>query len=146
MRVKVFLDPREREVRKVGGKQGEQNTADQGEVGEGAGVAGAGAVFAPEGVTAPMVADLDAGPVALDEGEPLRRGVRVGLGTGEVVAHFVAGAGGARHRAGAAHDDQGARVGEVDFERFNGEGVDPTGDDPAVAGIGEEKKGVWGWA
>ena len=53
-------------------QEGEQGTAEEGEVGEGVGVAGAGAVFAPEGVAAPMVADLDAGPVALDEGEPLR--------------------------------------------------------------------------
>jgi hypothetical protein len=146
MGVEAFLDLREREVRKVRGKQGEQGAADEGEVGEGAGVAGAGAVFAPEGVASPMVADLDAGPMALDEGEPLRRGVRVGLGAGQVVAHFVGGGGGALHRAGAAHDDQGARVGEVDGERFNREGVDPAGDDAAVAGIGEEKKGVWGWA
>ena len=90
-----FLDLREREVGKVCWKEGEQGTTDQGEVGEGAGVAGARAVFAPEGVAAPMVADLDTGPVALNEGEPLRGGVRVGLGAGQVVAHFFGGGGSA---------------------------------------------------
>ena len=95
MGVEEFLDLREREGGKVRWQEGEEGTADEGEVGEGVGVAGAGAVFAPEGVAAPMVADLDAGPVALDEGEPLRGGVGVGLGAGQVVAHFGGGGGSA---------------------------------------------------
>jgi len=109
-------------------------------------MAGAGAVFAPDCVAAPMVADLNARPVALDERQPLCRGLGGGLGAGQVVADFVGGDGGAQHRAGAAHDDQGARVGEVRRERFDRKGVDAAGDEAAVAGIGEEKKGVCAWA
>ena len=144
--MKALLDLREREVGEVVRQEGEEGAAQEGEIGEGVGVARAGAVFAPDGVAAPVVADLDAGPVALDEREPLGRGVRGGFGAGEVVTDFVGGDGGAFHRAGAAHHDQGARKGEVGRERFEREGVDAAGDDAAVAGIGEEKKGVCAWA
>lgn len=142
MGMKAFLDLWEREAGKVIGEEREQGATQEREVGERAGVAGPRAVFAPDGVAAPVVADLDAGPVALDEREPLRRGVRGGFGAGQVVADFGGGDGGALHRAGAAHDDQGARAGEVGRERFDGKGVDAAGDEAAVAGIGEEKKGV----
>ena len=142
--VEVFLDLREGEVGEVIGKKREEGTAQEGEIGEGVGVAGA--VLAPEGVAAPVVADLDARPVALDEREPLGWGVRVGLGAGQVVTDFFGGDGGAFDRAGAAHDDQGACVREVGGERFDREGVDPAGDEPAMAGIVAKKKGVSGRA
>ena len=146
MRVEAFLDLWEGKVREVIGEEREERTAQQGEIGEGVGVASAGAAFAADRVAAPVVADLDAGPVALDEREPLGRGVRGGFGAGEVVTDFVGGDGGAFHRAGAAHRDHGAGVGEVSGEGFDREGVDASGDDAAVAGIGEEKKGVDAWA
>ena len=144
--MKALLDVREGEVGEVVREKREERTAQEGEIGEETRMAGAGTVFAPDGVAAPMVADFNAGPVALDERQPLRRGVRGGFGAGEVVADFVGGDGGAFHRAGAAHHDQGARKGEVGRERFEREGVDAAGDDAAVAGIGEEKKGVCAWA
>lgn len=146
MRMKTFLDLREGEVGEVIREEDEEGVAQQREIGEGVGVARAGAVFAPDGVAAPVVADLDPGPVALDEGQPLRRGVRGGLGAGQVGADFVGGDGGALYRAGAAHHNQGARIRKVGGERFNREGVDAAGDDAAVAGIGEEKKGGCAWA
>lgn len=144
--VEALLDLRQGEVREVIREEGEEGAAHEGEIGEGVRVARARAVLAPDGVAAPVVADFDAGPVALDEREPLGRSVRGGLGAGEVIADFVGGDGGALHRAGAAHDDHGAGVGEVGGERFEREGVDASGDDAAVAGIGEEKKGVEVWA
>jgi len=146
MRVKALFDLREGEVGEVIGQEGEEGAAHEGEIGEGVGVTRARAVLAPEGVAAPVVADFDAGPVALDELQPLRRSVRGGLGTGEVVADFVGGDGGALYGAGAAHDDHGAGVGEVGGERFDREGVNATGDDATVAGLGEEKKGADAWA
>ena len=144
--VEALLDLRQGEVREVIREEGEEGAAHEGEIGEGVRVARARAVLAPDGVAAPVVADFDAGPVALDEREPLGRSVRGRLGAGEVIADFVGGDGGALHRAGAAHDDHGAGVGEVGGERFEREGVDASGDDAAVAGIGEEKKGVEVWA
>lgn len=142
MGMKALFDLRQGEVGEVIREEHEEGAAQEGEIGEGVGVAGAGTVLAPDSVAAPVVADFDAGPVALDEREPLGRGVRGGFGAGQVVADFVGGDGGALHRAGAAHDDQGARIGEVGGERFEREGVDATGDDAAVAGLGEEKKGA----
>jgi len=126
MGMKALLDLRQGEGGKVIRQQGEQGAAHEGKIGEGVGIARAGAVLAPNSVAAPVVADFDAGPVALDEREPLRRGVR----------------GGAFHCAGAAHDDHGAGVGKVGGERFEREGVEAAGDDAAVAGIGQEKKGA----
>ncbi len=146
MGVKALFDLREGEVGEVIWEEREECAAQQGEIGEGVGIAGAGAVFAPDRVAAPMVADLNTSPVALDERQPLRGGLGGGLGAGQVVADLVAGDGGALHRAGAAHGDQGARVGEVGRERFDRKGVDAAGDEAAVAGIGEEKKGVCAWA
>ena len=138
--VEALLDLREGEEREVIRQEGEEGAAHQGEIGKGVGVACAGAVLAPNSVAAPVVADFDAGPVALDEREPLGRSVRGRLGAGEVIADFVGGDGGALHCAGAAHDDHSAGVGEVSGERFEREGVDAAGDDAAVAGLGEEKK------
>ncbi len=140
--VEALLDLQEAEVREVIRQEGEEGAAHEGEISEGVRVARARAVLAPDGVAAPVVADFDAGPVALDEREPLGRSVRGGLGAGEVIADFVGGDGGALHRAGAAHDDHGAGVGEVSGERFEREGVDAAGDNATVAGIGEKKKGV----
>lgn len=74
----------------------------------GRGVAGAGTSLAPDAVTAPVMADLHAGPVALDEGGLLRRGVRGGLGAGPVGTDFVGSERRALHRPGAAYPDQGA--------------------------------------
>lgn len=144
--MKALLDLREGEVGEVIGEEDEEGAAQQGEIGEGVWITGAGAVLAPAGVAAPMVADFNAGPVALDEREPLRGGVRGGFGAGQIVADFGGGDGGAFDRAGAAHHDQGARVGEVGGQRFDREGVDAAGDNAAVAGIGAEKKGVGAWA
>ena len=105
-------------------QEGEECSAHEGEIGEGVGVTRARAVLAPDGVAAPVVANFDAGPVALDEREPLGGSVRGGLGAGKAIADFVGGDGGALHRAGAARDDHGAGVGEVSGERFEREGVE----------------------
>lgn len=140
--VELLFDLGEGAIGKVIGKQREQGTPHEGEIREGLGMAGAGAILAPDRVTAPVVADFHPGPVPLDERQPLGRSVRGGFGAGQVVADFVGGDGRAFHRPGAAHHDQGAGAREVGGERFDRERVDPAGDNAAVAGISEEKKGV----
>ncbi|MEN9632447.1 MAG: hypothetical protein RL077_851 [Verrucomicrobiota bacterium] len=69
----------EGKIGKVIGEQREQRAPQEGGVREVRGFAVAGAILAPSGVTAPVVAALHAGLAALDEGAPLRRGVRDGL-------------------------------------------------------------------
>ena len=140
--VELLFDLGEGAIGKVIGKQREQGAPHEGEIREGLGMAGAGAILAPDRVTAPVVADFHPGPVPLDERQPLGRSVRGGFGAGQVVADFVGGDRRALHRPGAAHHDQGAGAREVGGERLQREGVDAPVDDPAVAGISDEKKGA----
>lgn len=82
--MEALLDLREGEEREVIRQEGEEGAAHEGEISEGVRVARARAVLAPDGVAAPVVADFDAGPVALDELEPLNRSVRGEIGRAHV--------------------------------------------------------------
>ena len=128
------------------GEAGKQGAAQQSEVGEGVGVAGAGAILAPDGVAAPMVADLHAGPVSADEGMPLGGGAFAGPQAGEVEALLGGLASGPDGYALAADDDQAAGEGEVEGCGLDGEGVQAAVFEPAVAFGALGKKGVSGKA
>ena len=125
---------------------GNQGAAQQGEVGQCVGVAGAGAVFAPDGIASPVVADLRAGPVAAQERMPLGGGALAGSQAGEVEAGFGGLSPGLGDGDLAAHDDQAAGEGEVEGLGFDGEGVEGTVFEPSVAFGGLGKKGVSGSA
>jgi len=142
----LLLDDREGLVGEVLGEQGEQGAAQQSEVGEGVGIAGAGSILAPEDVALPVIADFDAGPMAADKRLPLGWGALVGFCAGEIKAGFESGFGGLFFGALTAHDDQAAGEGEVGFEGLEGEGVQAAIFDPAVAAAELEKKGVPGRA
>ncbi len=126
------------------GETGEQGAAQQREVGEGVGVAGAGAILAPDGVAAPMVADLHAGPVSAQESVPLGRGALGGPLAGEVEARLRGLASGPDGDALAADDDQAAGEGEVEGLGLDGEGVEAAMFESAVAFGRLGKKGVSG--
>jgi hypothetical protein len=66
------------EVREVDRDEGEQDVAQESEVGQSAWFAGARAVFAPETVAAPVVAYFHSGPMAANELLPLRWGGSLG--------------------------------------------------------------------
>ena len=142
----MLFDDGERHVGKVAREENEQGVAQEGEIGEGVGIAGAGAIFAPEGVALPVIADFHAGPVAADELLPLGGSALVGFSAGKIKPGFVGGFPGGFDRALAAHDDQAADEGEVGLERIAGEGMDAAGFDAAVPAAGFEKKGVPGRA
>ena len=120
---------------------GEQGAAKQSEIGQGVGLTSARAVFTPQRVSAPVVAVFDASPMAADQVLPMRRSIVGGRNAGEIEARFCACLTIAFHHARAAHDDQRARKGEIDLERFDWEGVDLPGFDSTVAGVGLRKKG-----
>ena len=121
--VELFEPLLERKVWVVEGDEGEQGAAQEGEVGESAGVAGARAVFAPEVVAAPVVADLDAGPVSADQVMPLLRGAFVGLLAGEVETAFRGGLVGLAGVNLTAHHHDAAGAGKADGVWFYGKAV-----------------------
>lgn len=93
-----------------------------------------------------MIADLDAGPVAADEGVPLGGGAFAGPQAGEVEAGFDGLSPGLGDGDLAAHDDQAAGEGEVEGCGLDGEGVQAAVFEPAVAFGALGKKGVSGKA
>ena len=68
----MLFDDGEGHVGKVVGEEGEQGVAQEREIGEGIGVAGPGAILAPEGIALPVIADFNPGPVPADQPRPLR--------------------------------------------------------------------------
>lgn len=126
----------------VFGQEGQEGVADQGDVGEEVWVAAAGTILTQEGVAAPVVADFDSAPVAANEFEPVFIAVCVGRATGKVIAALGAGLAGLLEGPLAAQHDQAAGIGEVDRQGFDGEGVQGSFFDPAVAALGLDKKGV----
>ena len=121
--MELFEQLLERKIRVVDGEEGEQGAAQEGEVGEGTGVAGARAVFAPEVVAAPVVADLDAGPVSADQVMPLLRCAFVGLLAGEVETAFGGGLVGFAGKNLTAHHHDAAGAGKADGVWFYGKDV-----------------------
>jgi hypothetical protein len=142
----LLFDDGERDVGKVAREEDEQGVAQERKIGEGVGIAGAGAIFAPEGVALPVIADFHAGPVTADELLPLGGSALVGFSAGEIKAGFAGGFPGGFDGALAAHDDQAADEGEVGLERVAGKGMDAAGFDAAVPATRFEKKGVSGRA
>jgi len=138
----MFADGWEGVFWKMFGQDSEQRTADDGQIGQQVGIAGAGSILAHQDITPPMIADFDSAPVTTDESQPLIRAVLFGLGAGEVVAGFDRGFTRLFDGPLAAQDDQGSGVGEVSLHRFDGEGVQVTDFDAPVAGVGVGKKGV----
>jgi hypothetical protein len=72
----------------------------------------------------------------------LDRRVLVRRSAGKIVSRFSGGRACFFDRSLAAQDDQGAREGKVGRHLLDGEGMEPTGFDPSVAGLGVGKKGV----
>jgi hypothetical protein len=60
--------------------EGEEGVAQESEIGECVGIAGAGAVFPPDGVTPPVIADFHSAPMAANEVVPFFGRVIVGRG------------------------------------------------------------------
>ncbi len=58
------------------------------EVAQGVGIAGSGSVLAHEGVTFPVIADFDSGPVAADQLQPLGWGALIGQVAADVGPRF----------------------------------------------------------
>lgn len=154
----LLTDLRQWPIRKVLGQQSQQATAQEGQVGQEAGVAAAGAVLAHEDIAPPVITDFDSAPVSANERQPLGRTVLVGQGAGEVVMGFSGGLAGLFDSAAVAQHRQASGKGEVGFQGFEGKGVQVSGFDAAMAGVGVGKKGVswsasrrwafcsrWGW-
>ena len=138
----LLTDLRQWLIGKVLGQQGQQGTAQEGQVGQKVGVSAAGAVLTHEGIAPPVIADFDSAPVSANEPQPLGRAVLVGQGAGEVVMGFGGGLAGLFDSAAVAQDDQASGKGEVGLQGFDGKGMQVSGFDAAVAGLGVGKKGV----
>ena len=122
-------------------KQTQKGAADQGEVGHQIGIAAAGAVFAAQGITAPVVAIFYSAPVGTDEVDPafvraLRR-----LLTGEVVSGFEGGFAGLFLGATALDCNQGTGEGKVDGDGFDWPQDQAALFDSPVTGLGLDKRG-----
>ena len=138
----LLTDLRQWPIREVLGQQSQQATAQEGQVGQEAGIAAAGAVLAHEGIAPPVITDFDSAPVSANEPQPLGRTVLVGQGAGEVVMGFGGGLAALFDGAAVAQDRQASGKGEVGFQGFDGKDVQVSGFDAAVAGVGVGKKGV----
>ena len=138
--MELLEDLFERELRKVNRREGQEGVAHQGEVGERAGLAGAGSVLPPEAVAAPVVADLHAGPMAPDQGLPLLRGAVGGLLAGEIVPGVLGGLLGLLGVNRALHHDDAAGAGKAGGGRLDGADPQRALLGPAVTGTGLDKK------
>jgi len=121
--------------------EAEDRGAEEDEGADDGGVARAGFILQKNGILAPVVADLDTGPVAADEGLPPFGGVFVGRETGDVVAGFRGGLSGRFDRAAGPYGQEGA-----DERQADGEGIRRQDDqvpdlDSSVSGLGVDKKG-----
>lgn len=107
-------------VRGERGFEGDEGTAQDGEVAVEVYVFGAGGIFFEEGIAHPVVSDLAASPVAADQpGEELSAARRVAA---QVVGGGLAGLLGSGF-AGAVffRHGEGSHVGQADVQRFGGE-------------------------
>ena len=137
------MDFRLRSATEAFGQGTKHRAADQRQVGQQIRVAGAGAILTHDGVSTPMVADFHSGPMSADELEPLSRAVMVWPKAGQVVAGFIAADAGLFDRAPATHDNQPSGMGEIGFERFDGEGMHGAFFNASVANSVFFKKGVF---
>lgn len=100
-------------------EQASERAAQDCQIGYHVGLATAGAVLAPYGVSTPMVPDFHSAPVVTDELDPSLVGALVGFLTGEVIAGFEAALPGSFDRSSALDGYQCARIGELDGGGFH---------------------------
>lgn len=140
--MEAFEDLFERKRGEVNRSQGEQGVAQEGEIGERAWVAGAGAVLAPEAVAAPVVADFHSGPMPADECLPLLRSAFGRLQGREIEPGLVGARTGLLGIDLTAHNDEAASTGKAGGIRFDGEDVEAALFNAAMPGAVLDKKGV----
>ena len=100
------------------------------------------AVFAHQGITAPVVAHFHPGPVASNQIQPLLWLVVLRVRAGQIVAGFGGAVATVFEGALAADHDQSSGVGEVGGEGFDGEGVQAPALHAPVTALAVGKKGV----
>ena len=132
----------ERKRGEVNRSQGEEGVAQEGEIGEGARIAGAGSVLAPETVATPVVADLHSGPMIADKFLPLLRRAFGQLQGREIESGFMGGFAGLLGKHLTAHHDDAAGTGKAGGIRFYGEDVQAALFRAAMPGAVLGKKGV----
>ncbi len=103
-----------------------------GQVGVELPVLGAGAIFGPQGVAHPMIADFAPAPVAANGGRKVFR--RSGQAAAQVVGSAL-NVGGCGDAGGFMHNDQTAHVGQVRFQRFQREDFDAPRVEATVVGV-----------
>ena len=144
--LKLFPKLWQRLFAQLFGKDRQQGTAHDGQVGQQCGLTGPGPVFAHQDVASPVIADFHPTPMAPDQIQPLMGGVLSWWRTGEVVTGLGGGAPVPFLGAVAPYSDQGAGKGEVGGEGLDGKGMELPGVDAAVTGVAVGKKGVFGKA
>ena len=124
------------------GKDWQQRTANQRQIGQEVGIAGAGTIFPHQDVATPMIADFDSAPMAANQPQPLLGLILLGQQAGEVIAGFGGAGTGLLEGPLTAQDQQASGIGELELEGFDGKGMQLPGFDSPVAGLGLGKKGV----
>jgi len=140
--VKAFEDFLEGDIGIMLRGEGEQGTAQEGQVGQSAGVVRAGPVLAPEMVPAPVITDLDSGPVSADEVVPVLRSSFGRLLAGEIKPGLAGRLAGLGEVNLAAYHDDAAGPGKAGGIRFYGEDVEAALLGAAVSLAVLDKKGV----
>jgi len=144
--MEMFVNLRQGTVWKLLGQHGQRSIWDERNVGLEFGIAAAGAVFPQEHIAPPVIADFHPAPVATKEGQPLAGAVLFRVGAGKIIVRLGGGATGLFDRPLVMLDDQGARIGEVHRQRFDGEGMELADFNPSVGGFRLGKKGGFGSA
>lgn len=121
----------------------QQRVANERQISQEVGIAGARAIFTHQGVPSPVIADFNPTPVAPNQLQPSFWRIVLGRHTREVVTRLGGGDAGLLDGALAAQDDYGSGKGEVGGGGLDGKGVERTNFDAAPAGLGVGKKGVF---
>jgi len=127
---------------KLIGEEEQQCTANEGQIGEQIGVAGARAIFAHQDIPSPVIADFDPAPVSPDQVQPLLGRKLRWWNAGQIITGLGRGGAGLFDGALTAHHDQSSGKGEACGERFDVKGMELPGFDPPVTGVVMGKKGV----
>ncbi len=141
-----FAELREGMFAEAFGEEREEGVTDERQVGQQVGLARAGTVFAHQDIASPMIADFGSAPMSSDQVQPFLGRILIRWRAGEVVTGLGGGEAALFLRSLAAHHDQGAGKGEVGGQGLDGEGMEPSGFDPAMTGLVVGKKGVSGKA
>jgi len=144
--MELFADLRQGTVWETLGEEGQQAAAEEREIGQEIGITTAGAIFPHEHIAPPVIADFHPAPVAASERQPLVGAVLFRGGAGKIIVRFGGRLSGLFDRPFVMLNDQGACIGEIRRQRFNGEGMEPPEVNPSVSGLEIGKKGVSGSA